>query len=231
MERLKQIYNDVILFLTDIKGIDPDMFEYGISFGLKMFGLEEMHRRTLEKIKELEEAQKKESAGADVIFGLRGIYIARQTDLAWKKSIAYFEAYLNALYSLLQVITKITLIIYRKTKKPIATEQMGDNFGTLVNYLKNNKTIDTDFANYIDGKMGWYDIFRSNRHKITHNGSAFLMFDPDGKVTFLDYQKTESKLLDQTKSIKNLADYLIKSFEDVFDFLDFYVKHFRKWTS
>jgi len=230
MERFKQIYQEMIAFLIDVKDIDPNMFEYGISFGLKMFGLEEMHRRTLEKVKELEEAQKKESAEAKVILELGGVYIAKQTDLAWRKSIAYFEAYLNALYSLLQVITKITLIVYQKSKKPIATEKMGDNLGSLVNYLKNNKTVDSDFSTYIDGKMGWYEIFRSNRHKITHNGSAFLMFDPDGKVTFLDYPKTESKLLDQNKSIKNLEGYLIRSFEDLFDFLDFYVRHFRKWT-
>jgi len=39
-EIFKQIYQEMITLLIDIKGIDPHMFEYGISFGLKIFGIE-----------------------------------------------------------------------------------------------------------------------------------------------------------------------------------------------
>lgn len=229
MNKYQQIFDEFNAFLVGIKDIDPNMFEYGVSFGLKVFALQEMHRKTLEKVKELEEVQKKENAEAKVILQLGGIYIAKNTDMAWKKSIAYFEAYLNAIYSLLQVIARITLIIYQK--KSIATGEMGDNFGSLKTYLKDHKRVDTDFTTHIETKMGWYTTFKNNRHKITHNGSAFLMFDENGEVTFLDYANTESKLLDQNKSIKNLESYLLKSFEDLFDFLDFYEKHFREWTN
>lgn len=224
MERLNHIYREIILFLTDIESLDLSMREYGLSFILKMFGFEEMHHRTLDKAKELEEALKKEDW--------------KTTDLAWKQSIAYFEAYLNSLYSLLQVITKITLIVYQKSKNPIATENMGDDFGHVVNYLRTtNRTVDSEFTKYLDNKMGWYDIFKENRHKITHNGSAFFMFDTYGKAMFVNFPKRKSKLFEKDgsvsfadKSLKNLEGYLTKNIEDLFDFLDFYVKHFRKWT-
>lgn len=76
MERLKHIYREMILFLTDIESLDLNMRKYGLSFILKMFGFEEMHHRILDKAKELEEALKKGNGTA--------------LDLAWKKSIAYF---------------------------------------------------------------------------------------------------------------------------------------------
>jgi hypothetical protein len=227
IEGFKQTYGEMIQFLTDIESLDLNMHEYCRSFPLKMFGFEEMHHGTLDMAKKLEEAVKKEDP---------------KTTEAWKRTIAYFEAYLNSIYSLLQVITKITLIVYKTSKNQIQIEDMGDNFGCMVNYLRTKKTVDPEFTKYLDSNMEWYRIFKENRHKITHNGSNILMFDKDGKTMFVNFPKSESKLFDEAsdkagnvlfpdKTLKNLEDYLKKNIEDLFAFLAFYVKHFRTYLA
>jgi len=227
MERPKQIYQEMISFLTDIQGIDPKMFGYGMSFSTKMFGFEMMHHATLKQIKELEQVYKKESSE-----GRNPLY---ETSKARNKSIVLFEAYLNALYSLLQIIGKITSCLYKKEKSRMSAKiakSFDENFGTLVDILKTHSNIDPDFSSYLKTNLGWYQTLTNNRHMITHEGSAFLGFTNDGKILFLDYphRKKGFSWFDSNKSTKDLESYLASNFEDLIDFLDFYVKHFRQRT-
>jgi hypothetical protein len=134
MNRNQKIFKDFNSFLLKIKGIGPRMLEYGISFNLKVFGLREMHLRTLgirtlAKAKALERAQIRESAQAKSVIESGAVFFAKDTDEAHKDTIACFETYLNAPYSLLQVITKIqpqkgsiviTLALSLTMKKPEA---------------------------------------------------------------------------------------------------------------
>jgi hypothetical protein len=129
MNRNQKIFKDFNSFLLKIKGIGPRMLEYGISFNLKVFGLREMHLRTLGKAKALERAQIRESAQAKSVIESGAVFFAKDTDEAYKDTIACFETYLNAPNSLLQVITKIqpqkgsiviTLALSLTMKKPEA---------------------------------------------------------------------------------------------------------------
>lgn len=176
MNKNHQIFEDFNSFLLTIRGIDPRMFEYGISFNLKIFGLREMHLRTLDKAKELEEAQKRESVQAKSVLESGAVFFAKDTDKAYKDTIAYFEAYLNALYSLLQVITRISYLLYQTQGKPLPFEWDRITFGDLKSHFEQKPSHDPDFSSYVSQKMSWYSSFKNNRHKITHNGSALLLF-------------------------------------------------------
>ena len=233
MSEYQKIFDEFNAFLMSIRDINSSkILEYGISFNLKNLSLQEMYLGTLKNAERLEEAQKKESAEAKIAIqsGI-GNFPQTETSKAYVKSVAYFEAYLNTLYSLLQVLTKITLIIYQNSKKQIDTNSMGDNIGKLLDYLKNqNRDADSAFTSYIDQKMGWYQTFRNNRHKITHDGSALLFFTENGEIEFLDYPKNGAGFGNSNINKQGLENYVKNRVNDVFDFLDFYVKHFREWT-
>lgn len=225
MEKYRRIYQEMISLLNDSRTVDPKIFGYRMSFSIKMFSLEMMYRATLKKSKELEDVAKKEKAEGNVLL--------KETGKAWNKSIAFFEAYLNAFYSLLQIIAKITPYFYGKEKSKVlgeTTKGFGDNFGQLINYLKNKSNIDPEFSSYLREKLEWYETLRNNRHMITHEGSAFLGFAQDGKILFIDYPhpKKGFSWFEPKKSTKGLQNYLNQSFNDLFEFLDFCVKHFRQ---
>jgi hypothetical protein len=190
-----------------------------------------MYLRTIQNAKELEEAQKREIAEAKIAIDSGKVFMATETSKAYVKSVAYFEAYLNTLYSLLQVVHRITLLIYqKKSKTPIATEKMGRHFGDLVTYLRDTPTFDSDFSTYINQKMEWYITFKNNRHKITHDGSALLLFTQNNEIEFLDYPKNGTGFGDPSTNKQGLQNYVKNRLGDLFDFLEFYSKHFSKWT-
>lgn len=218
MESYRQVYQEMISLLIDSKSIDPKMLGYVMSFRSKMFSFEMMYRKTLKHIKELEEIYKRESA--------QGKILLEETGRAWNKSVAFFEAYLNAFYSLLQIIAKITPYFYGNEKSKIFPSSK--YFGRLIDYLKKHPSIDTDFSSYLKERVRWYETLRNNRHMITHEGSAFLGFGQDGKIIFIDYPEEGFSWFQPNKSTKDLESYLTQSFADLFEFLEFYVKHFRQ---
>ena len=223
MERYRQIYHEMVSLLRDSKTINPKLFGYGMSFSSKMSSLERMYLTTLKKSKKLEEVAKKEKAEEKVLL--------KETTKAWNEAVAFFEAYLNAFYSLLQIIAKVTPYFYEEEKSESLGrigKGFGDNFGELINFFQDNTNIDPEFSSYITTKLGWYKILRNNRNMITHEGSAFLGFKEDGKIVFIDYPKKGFSWFEPKKSTRDLEDYLGQSFKDLFDFLDFYVNHFRQ---
>lgn len=224
MERYGQIYREMVSLLKDSRTINPKMFGYGISFSTKMSSLEIMYRTTLKKLKELEEVARKETAEGKIL--LNG------TTRAWNETIAFFEASLNAFYSLLQIIAKITPYFYKEKKSESLRKigkGFGDNFGKIVEFFKGNTKIDPELSSYLTKELGWYEALRNNRHMITHEGSAFLGFDKDGRIIFLDYpHPKEGFSWFGPKKFRQLEDYLGQSFKDLFDFLEFYVNHFRQ---
>jgi hypothetical protein len=201
------------------------MSEFRMFFEIKMFGFEMMHRNTLEQIKELEQVFKRETEDRKKILSEIGN--------PWNKSIAFFEAYLNAFYSLLQVIGKITSCFYQKEKAKLTAKmakQFDKNFGTLVDILKSHPNIDPAFSSYLKTNLGWYETLMNNRHMITHQAPAFLGFANDGEILFLDCPHCENggSWYDLNKPAEDLEGYLSKNFEALFNFLEFYTKHFRQ---
>lgn len=77
-----------------------------MAFSIKMISLKVMYNHTLKKSKELEEVSKKEKTEPNVLL--------KDTTRVWFETVAFFEAYLNAFYSLLQIIAKATPYFYEK---------------------------------------------------------------------------------------------------------------------
>jgi len=187
-----------------------------MAFRAKMAGFEIMYRETIEKVKTLETAAREENSENKVAF--------TRTTTALDEAIAFFEAYLNSFYSLLQIIAKFTPLFYEKSKEEIPERYFGDQ----VDFFVKNSEFDPDFSSYLAERLTWYKTLRNNRHAITHRLSAFLGFKEDGRVAFIDYPKREKFDWLGKKEVREIEEYLNQSFNDLFDFLEFYARHFRK---
>ena len=221
MEQKRRIYYDTYSLIRNLEAINPKLFGYGMSFLIKLRSVETMYNTTLTRSKELEATYREESKGETII--------ARGTTDAWYETIAYFEGYLNAFYSLLQITAKVTPFFYEKQKLKLLERKLGfaDNFGNLVNFLSENSDFDPELSSYLEAKLDWYKILRNNRHMITHEGSAFLGFGEDGGIMFIDYPRKGFSWFKKKKSTRELENYMEQSFNSLFEFLDFYVNHFR----
>jgi len=56
-----------------------------------------------------------------------------------------------------------------------------------------------------------------------------LLFTQNNEIEFLDYPKDKTGFGDPSTSKQGLQNYVKNRFDDLFEFLDFYVKHFHKW--
>lgn len=200
------LFNDVL---------SSDKSGYSMAFISKMACFEIMYRETLNKVKNLETVAKEEKSEDTVAMP--------RTTRALYEAIAFFEAYLNSFYSLLQIIAKFTSFFYGENRDRIPDKY----FGGQVNFFVTHPKFDADFSSYLRDRLSWYKTLRDNRHAITHRLSAFLGFEKDGRIVFIDYPKKEFDWLDK-KSLREIERYLDQSFNDLFDFLEFYTQHFRK---
>ena len=214
MERFRRIYLEALTLFNDIPS---DKLGYSMVFQSKMASFEIMHKEALRKARNLKTVMKEEGSEDKVAM--------TETTKAWYGAIAFFEAYLNSFYSLLQIISKFTPLFYSKDRDMIPD----DNFGTQVNFfVTENPKFDPELSSYLKDGLSWYKTLRDNRHAIAHRVSAFLGFEKDGTIIFRDYPpKKEFGWLDK-KVFRGLEEYLDQSFNDLFDFLKFYTRHFRK---
>jgi hypothetical protein len=88
--------------------------------------------------------------------------------------MAFFEAYLNAFYSLFQIIAKVTPYIY--DRKAIKKKIPDEYFEWQKNFFITNRDIDENYTKYLEEQTIWYDDIVCNRHAISHNISVFLGF-------------------------------------------------------
>jgi len=186
--------DDIIDFSSQVLGYTTD-------FESKMASFEIMHRYTLEKSKQLEIIAKEEKKQDKVLM--------TETSTSIYEVSAFFEAYLNAFYSLLQIIAKLTPFFY---KKDIPKIKIQDNsFGEQVDFFVNRSpTLDPEFSSYLSSMLlGWYKVLRENRHAITHRAAIFIGFEKDGSIVFLDPPKNEDKRywLKTNKPNKSLENY------------------------
>jgi len=212
MDRFRWIYYKTLMLFNDIEGLDRS--GYSMTFSSKMACFEIMHRETLKKVKNLEIIAKEEKSEDKIAM--------TRTTRALYEATAFFEAYLNSFYSLLQIIAKFTSFFYGKDKDKIPDE----TFGEQVNFFTSYPEFDREFSSYLTNMLTWYKTLKNNRHAITHRLSAFLGFKEDGGIVFLDYPKEEFDWFGE-KSPRDIEKYLNQSFSDLFDFLEFYTQHFR----
>jgi len=213
MEQFKRIYYETLTLFNDV--LTSDKINYSMAFASKMACFEIMYRETLKKVKNLETVAKEEKSEDKVAMN--------KTTRAWYEATAFFEAYLNSFYSLLQIIAKFTPLFYGKNRDIIPD----DNFGKQVNFFVTHPRFDVDFSSHLTDRLSWYKTLRDNRHAITHRLSAFLGFEKDWRIVFVDYPKKEFDWFGE-KSFRDIEGYLDQSFNDLFDFLEFYTQHFRK---
>lgn len=219
MERLRTIFQTMQARIERLESSNPEIFDIGMSFSSKFQSLEIMYRESLKKTKNLEIAQKKESAEVKILMA--------ETTKARGEAIAFFEAFLNAFYSLLQIIAKIIPYFYEGEVQETLKNQ-SKYFGTLRSYLKDNPEIDSDLSTYFKDKTGWYETLVNNRHMITHKGTAFLGFEKNGRIVFIDYPRNGFHWLLPQKETKLLEKYLTESFCDLFNFLEFLANHYNR---
>ena len=139
------------------------------------------------------------------------------------ESIAFFEAYLNALYSFLQIIGRLTPYFYDKKglKKPIPVKF----FALQINYFRDNPDVDPEYSNYLKNNMTWHDELSHNRHAVSHNVSAFLGFGEE-EIEFIDMPKKRIDFFKNGKPTKKLEEYILDNRDSLFKFLKFYVEPF-----
>ncbi|KON30343.1 hypothetical protein AC480_01405 [miscellaneous Crenarchaeota group archaeon SMTZ1-55] len=237
MERYQKIFQNISFLIKDLttsivrlSGYSKDeivdfasqLMACDIGFQSKILSYELMHRYTLKKSKQLEIIAREEVK--------QEVGVLTETSRAMFETIAFFEAYLNAFYSLLQIIAKLTPFFY-KTDFPELTIP-DRTFGSQVNFFrKHSNSPDSEYSSYIENKLWrWYEILKNNRHAITHRAAVFVGFGKEGRIVFLDPPKNGDKRywIKTNKPHVNLENYLTNNFDSLFDFLDFYLTHFRK---
>jgi len=215
MKSPREIYDQIRNLVSKVQRLSPHLFNLGVvySFHTKMRSLEIMQKYTLERIRELFKASEKEK---------NSIYL-KDTSRLLDEGIAFFEAYLNAFYSLLQIIGKITPYFYDKKKlKQLIPD---DYFAKQISYFVNNNSVDPEYSSYLKNRMKWHDELMSNRHAITHNVSAFLGFG-EREIVFINMPKRKIDFFENGKPTKKLEEYILNNWNSFFEFLNFYLEHF-----
>jgi len=187
-----------------------------MAFHSKMACFDIMHKEALRKVRNLETVVKGEVSEEKIAL--------TETTKAMYEAIAFFEAYLNSFYSLLQIVAKFTPFFYEEDRDVIPDNHFGDQ----IDFFVRNSKVDPDFSSYLKDELGWYKTVRDNRHAITHRLSAFLGFEKDYTVIFLDYPKEKKFDWSSSKSFRKAEKYLDQSYSDLFRFLEFYTQHFRR---
>ncbi len=194
-----------------------------MSISSKLKSLEIMQRYTIEKARRLfdvfleDKADIKEKGYPKSIFN-------EDLNVNHCECIAFFEAYLNAFYSLLQVIAKVTPYFYdQKEKIP------NYSFERQSTYFLKNESIDPEYAQYLKSNMKWFDdLVVCNRHAISHNASVFLGFGEDG-IVFIHMPERRINYFESGKPSKKLIEHISNNWNSLFDFLNFYTKHFSNF--
>lgn len=218
----EEIYSDFYRLIGRVELESPLLANAGlrISISSKLMSLEIMQRYTIEKARKLfdvfleEKAYIKEKGHPKSIFN-------EDLNANHRECVAFFEAYLNAFYSFLQVIAKVTPYFYDLKKKI-----PNDYFERQSTYFLRNESIDPEYAQYLKSNMKWYDdLVVCNRHAISHNASVFLGFGEEG-IVFIHMPERRIDYFENGKPSKKLIELISDNWNLLFDFLNFYTKHF-----
>jgi len=216
MKTYKDIYIRIRNLVSRAERSSPYLSNLGLgySFDMKLKCLEIMQKHTLHRIQECFDTAKEERKNSIRL---------KDTGKLLDESVAFFEAYLNAFYSFLQIIGKMTPYFYdRKKLKQLIPD---DYFVGQIRHFVDNPNVDPKYSSYLKKNMTWHDQLMSNRHGITHNVSAFLGFGKE-EMEFIDMPEKRIDFFKTGKPTKKLEKYILNSWNSLFKFLDFYVEHF-----
>lgn len=208
-------YDQIRNLVSKVERLSPRLSNLGLgySFDTKMQCLEIMQKYALERIRDLFEAYKKEKKSVHL----------KDIGRLLGESIAFFEAYLNAFYSLLQIIGKMTPYFF--DRKRLEKSIPDDSFAKQVVYFMKNPNVDPEYSSYLKNNLTWHDDLMNNRHAITHNVSAFLGFGKR-EIVFIHMPKRRIDFFEHGKPTKELERYISNNWDSLFRFFSFYVEHF-----
>jgi hypothetical protein len=213
-----EIYQRFYSLVRQVEMMSPLLTNLGLSISLqsKFYSLELMQIETKKRVEQTFATYKSDKAKQDHI-------VLKELGKNLNESIAYFEAYLNAFYSLFQIIAKVTPYFFNDEK--LRKNVLHGEFAKETEIFHNCPILDPDYANYLE-TMTWYRELMYNRHAVTHNAAVFLAFDKE-HIVFIDMPKKRIDFFEQGKPNEKLIDYMEKNWSSLFEYLDFYEKHFR----
>ncbi len=225
---LQFLFDDLSSHLSKIQGFTQEelgdyrsqLFQYKLAFTSKFASLEIMHHYTLDRCKVLPKTLENEKKIRIVL---------TETTLNINEVEAFFEAYLNAFYSLLQVLAKFTPFFYKKEFPNI--QIIDENFGKQIEFFRINKDVpDEKFSKYVENELyPWYKTLKEYRHAITHRAAIFVGFEQDDSIVFLKPPEEDETnfWFKKNKPSVRMVNYVKETFQNLFKFLEFYVNHFR----
>lgn len=225
---LQFLFDDLSCHISKMEGFTKEeldnyhsqLFQNKISFTSKFASLEIMHHYTLDKCKVLPKTLENEKQKRIVL---------TETTLNINEVEAFFEAYLNAFYSLLQILAKFTPFFYKKDFPNI--QMCNENFGSQIEFFRIKKDFpDEKFSTYMKNELySWYKTLKEYRHAITHRSAIFVGFEQDDSIVFLKPPEGDETnyWFKKNKPSVRMVNYVNDSFQNLFKFLEFYVNHFR----
>jgi hypothetical protein len=215
---LSEIYQRFYSLVRQVEMASPLLFNLGLSMSLqsKFYSLELMQIETKKRVEQTSATYQKEKAQQDHI-------VLKELGKNLNESVAYFEAYLNAFYSLFQIIAKVTPYFFNDNR--LKKNVLHGEFSKEIEIFHNCPTLDLDYANYLE-TMTWYRELMYNRHAVTHHAAVFLAFDKE-HIVFIDMPKKRIDFFEQGKPNKKLIKYIEQNWVSLFEYLDFYERHFR----
>jgi len=216
MKSDKDVYHRIRKFVSKVVHSSPVLANYGLdySFNTQFKCLATMQEYTLKTIRELFRTYKGKNVNS---------ILQKDIDIFLIESIAFFEAYLNAFYSFIQIIGRLTPYFYdrEKLKRSVPYRY----FHWQIDYFLDNPDVDHEYSDYLKNNMTWYDELIFNRDAVSHNVSAFLGFGKK-EIIFIDMPKRRIDFFESGKPTKKLEQYILENWTSLFEFLDFYVEHF-----
>lgn len=109
--------------------------------------------------------------------------LAKQNNRRYYTFLAELEAYFYLIMSSLDMIARFTCHFYPENLW-IKHKEAKRYFSHQLDFFKNNKEKEPEYAKYLAENMKWFEKIRKHRNELTHNGALTLFFGADGKVYF-----------------------------------------------
>ncbi len=216
-ETVEVVYPQLKALIRKVERQSPALLNLDIAHSQhsKFVSLQIVQKYTLETTEKLLSSYMKEKENH--------LILVKDLDRYLYEANAFFEAYLNAFSSYLQIIGKLTPYFF-----DFRVHEIPDDFGNQREYFisEKNRGVDDLYAEYLKNKTEWYATLSKNRNASTHNISSFIGFGEDC-IVFIDQPRyNRIYTLGSGRPNRNLEEWIIGNWKKLFQFLDFYVHHF-----
>jgi hypothetical protein len=137
---------------------------------------------------------------------------------------AYLECFLYFITSMLDILAKLTREFYPRNQAAIGGRYFK---ATIKFFTETDRTLDREFTEILNKNKGWIQDVYDTRDTFAHSASSFIAFGKDGQASF-ERRKPAVVGLFRNKEFENLPEYLRATLTNILNFLESYLKHFRK---